>query len=277
MMNNNSINQTPIPPQTIIEDATQVTLIRNANFINTQGPITNREVLSYRDARGLIIYFWLYQQGHRTIFGHFYKARKVQLVAAENQDGAPTFTPIKTTELAIKCVSIEKYYTLRGRELEDPLKEMDLSTRVQQIRTPRDLVTNHVIMPLKMLKNQTHWYFVSQLANGGDLFEFIHDRKHNRDGNIANQRLFRQMTTSIHFLHSLTIFHRDLSAENFVLNLNQQGQPHSAYVIDFGQAMSIPPPMPGENDTIQHRGRHGKVSFSITGLLSLCYNFISFF
>lgn len=153
---------------------------------------------------------------------------------------------------------------MKRQELqEDPINEMRIVNHLKA-QTTR-LLNQHyndgeiigslyghgLLPPLRMLSNasqqglsyqEQEWFVVSQLANGGDLHDFIHNENEtNRPENerIENViKIFKKMVKSVSSLHDLNVFHRDVSPENFVLhNVNGGGQ--GVYLIDYGQARIV--------------------------------------
>lgn len=257
------------------------TLITNARITDNPDQNNDEMVLSYPGR----FHLWLYRQGFETIFGYFYRARSVIPLEANNEVENPTFQlqQERTQQFAVKSISVARYN--EGHEREDPLNEISVSMHIKgilrgrregqglldnQIRAQisQDLLENRVLLPMAMVSNETQpglrdedrqWFILSQLANGGDLWQFISQRRQNPDGghmaSITN--LFRQMVKSVHFLHSVNVFHSDLSPENFVISNNEERQTQSVFVIDFGQAKIFPE----GNETIENPGRFGKDAY----------------
>ncbi len=105
---------------------------------------------------------------------------------------------------------------------------------------PTQIVQNKIIIPLSTYSNrhqqsinddQKYYFIVSQLANSGDMYEYISRNPLSRNDMESIRCLFKQMVKIVHVLHEdLNLWHRDLSVENFVIHDDQ------VFVIDFGQA-----------------------------------------
>lgn len=247
-------------------------------------------VLSYQ-GHHVTLFLWLHSQGFSTIFGHFYRACSVELAEANSQVENATFQVQQGTQkFAVKTVSIAKYEEVGLRE--DPLNEICIASQIREVLRRRreaqglpknqisqDLLDNQVLLPIAELSNGTQpcigceerqHFIVSQLANSGNLWELIEKQRQNHDSRYIEtiNHLFRQMARSVHFLHSINVFHSDFSPENFVINTNKERQSQSVFVIDLGQAKIF---LDG-SERIRNSGRFGKVNSFRVVEYYLCYN-----
>lgn len=140
----------------------------------------------------------------------------------------------ETTEeyVAIKVVSWSKLQSLRGRHLEDPIKEV-ASLQLLGKYHP------HVISILDALQDDTHLFCVFPYMSGGDLSANLLDcMKVSSTGKIDEslaRTWFRQILCGINCLQKKGICHRDLCLENLVLDENQ-----NINIIDFGLCLRTP-------------------------------------
>lgn len=227
-------------------------------------------------------FLWCYRQGHPTIYGTFYMGAQVQRIDGGGVEGVNmgdnggeiTFVfrnGGQQPRFAIKWVSIERYRENGMGMTEDPYNEIGIAEHMRRIMGDARITNNGIIIPIGVISNETqtdiganqrYFFILSQLANGGDLFDAATgDAFHNDDGRNmgAVRNLFRQMVRAIDFLHNeLRVFHRDLSVENFVIHNNGELDDR-VYVIDFGQAQII---NHGE-ETILHDNTHfGKPAYT---------------
>jgi len=96
-------------------------------------------------------------------------------------------------------------------------------------------VVNHpnVVRIIDVLEDARAWYVITELLNGGDLYDRI------QRGAFSEAQLvkFAEYTFSIlKYLHSKGIAHRDLKLENFMLHVNQETGVETIKLIDFGFA-----------------------------------------
>lgn len=86
---------------------------------------------------------------------------------------------------------------------------------------------------LEAIETNTRIYLIMNLAENGDLLEYIRERGPMADDEA--RRLFRQLITATEYFHSLGIVHRDLKCENLLLDLS-----YNLVVSDFGFARGQP-------------------------------------
>ena len=140
----------------------------------------------------------------------------------------------ETTEelVAIKVVSWSKLQSLRGRHLEDPVKELAALQLFGEYRP-------HVISLLDALQDEAHLFCVLPYMSGGDLSTNLLDcMKVSSTGTIDEslaRTWFRQILCGISILQKKGVCHRDLCLENLVLDENQ-----NIHIIDFGLCLRIP-------------------------------------
>jgi len=86
---------------------------------------------------------------------------------------------------------------------------------------------------LEAIETNTRIYLIMNLAENGDLLEYIRERGPMADDEA--RRLFRQLITATEYFHGLGIVHRDLKCENLLLDLS-----YNLVVSDFGFARGQP-------------------------------------
>lgn len=138
-----------------------------------------------------------------------------------------------TDELvAIKVVSWSKLQSLRGRHLEDPIKELAAFQLLGKYHP-------HVISILDALQDDTHLFCVFPYMSGGDLgTNLVECMKSSSTGTIDEtmaRSWFRQLLCGISHLQKKGICHRDLRLENIMLDENRNIQ-----IIDFGLCLRTP-------------------------------------
>ncbi|KAL7442451.1 hypothetical protein ACHAXH_009233 [Discostella pseudostelligera] len=138
-----------------------------------------------------------------------------------------------TDELvAIKVVSWSKLQSLRGRHLEDPVKEL-AALQLLGTRLP------HVISIMDALQDDTHLFCVFPYMSGGDLGTNLMECMKSASTSTIDESLartwFRQILCGISHLQKKGICHRDLCLENLMLDENR-----NLRIIDFGLCIRTP-------------------------------------
>lgn len=85
----------------------------------------------------------------------------------------------------------------------------------------------HIIHIFEVFENKDKIVLVMQYASGGELYEYVSDRKVLNDSEA--RRLFRQIAAAIYYCHKNKVCHRDLKLENILLD--EKG---NAKIGDFG-------------------------------------------
>ncbi|CEM04365.1 unnamed protein product [Vitrella brassicaformis CCMP3155] len=109
-------------------------------------------------------------------------------------------------------------------------------------------------------QNTESFFFVSEFAEGGDMFEFIKP-----EGLVPEEtlkRLIHQILDGVRFIHQYGIVHLDLSVENVLMRYDCSPSENCAILIDFGMAQRLTPnpsARPGESPykpIPKRRGKH---------------------
>ena len=61
-------------------------------------------------------------------------------------------------------------------------------------------------------------YVILELAEGGDLLEYINDNRHENEAQVKKH--FQQLVSGLMAMHEMCIVHRDLKCENVLLDRN---------------------------------------------------------
>ncbi|KAL7543524.1 hypothetical protein ACHAXR_012814 [Thalassiosira sp. AJA248-18] len=159
---------------------------------------------------------------------------------------APIVWEITNENVAIKQVEWRRVHAMRGRLLEDPIKEI---AAMQLIGNDHP----NVLGSMEVLQDQEHLYSVMPFCRGGDLFGVVLEVAQTRQENEALEGAggmsepvarywFRQLLFGLHYLQSKGICHRDLSLENILVDVNH------CLIIDMGMCLRVPYHCPGEPD-----------------------------
>ena len=97
--------------------------------------------------------------------------------------------------------------------------KLDAATKVQMMQEVRlmKLVQHpHVVRLYEVIDTQTKLYLVLELADGGDMYDYIMRHENVGLDEAAARKYFRQIVQAIHYCHELHVVHRDLKPENVV-------------------------------------------------------------
>lgn len=115
---------------------------------------------------------------------------------------------------------------LRGRHLEDPIKEISAMQLVGDYHA-------NILGAMEVLQDEAYLYTVMQYCAGGDLFGVMAEHG-NLDESLARS-WFRQLLSGIFHLQRKGVCHRDLSLENIMLD-----DKNNVMIIDLGMSLRVP-------------------------------------
>uniref|UniRef100_A0A7S1Z2E1 Protein kinase domain-containing protein n=1 Tax=Ditylum brightwellii TaxID=49249 RepID=A0A7S1Z2E1_9STRA len=145
---------------------------------------------------------------------------------------APTVWEVTGEHVAIKMVEWANVHRMRGRLLEDPVKEI---AAMQLIGAG----SPHVLGSTEVLQDDDFLYSIMPYCAGGDLFGVVVNYAEENDGEggmpePVARYWFRQVIQGIHHLQSRGVCHRDLSLENILVNED------NCAIIDMGMCLRVP-------------------------------------
>uniref|UniRef100_T1IL91 non-specific serine/threonine protein kinase n=1 Tax=Strigamia maritima TaxID=126957 RepID=T1IL91_STRMM len=122
---------------------------------------------------------------------------------------------ITKTEVAIKIID------------KSQLDSVNLQKVYREVQIMKLLNHPHIIKLYQVMETKNMIYLVSEYANNGEIFDFIANR--GRLQEPLARKLFGQILSAVTYCHSRRIVHRDLKAENLLLDLNS-----NIKIADFG-------------------------------------------
>lgn len=113
------------------------------------------------------------------------------------------------------------------------LARNDIDTLLGEIKIMCSLDHPNVVCLEEVFEGEDELFLTQELCRGGDLFDRLEDQPNDSYTEADCVQLIRQMLSSIRYLHSKGIIHRDLKLENFLFSDTKSG--HSELkLIDFG-------------------------------------------
>nr|XP_042707765.1 serine/threonine-protein kinase SIK3 isoform X7 [Chrysemys picta bellii] len=98
------------------------------------------------------------------------------------------------------------------------LDEENLKKIFREVQIMKMLCHPHIIRLYQVMETERMIYLVTEYASGGEIFD--HLVAHGRMAEKEARRKFKQIVAAVHFCHCCHIVHRDLKAENLLLDAN---------------------------------------------------------
>ena len=108
-------------------------------------------------------------------------------------------------------------------------KDVHLKFLPRELDALRSLKHKNIIQLIEVLETQDHVYIVMELAEGGDLLDYINKKRFLDDEDAKG--LFHDLVDGLVECHRLRFVHRDLKCENMLLSKN-----YRLKISDFGFA-----------------------------------------
>ncbi|XP_015588740.1 serine/threonine-protein kinase SIK3 isoform X2 [Cephus cinctus] len=117
------------------------------------------------------------------------------------------------------------------------LNEENLAKIFREVHIMKRLRHPHIIRLYQVMETEKMIYLVTEYAPGGEIFDHLV-----RNGRMAEpeaRRVFRQIVQAVHYLHQQRVVHRDLKAENLLLDAD-----NNIKLADFGFSNEYTPGIP---------------------------------
>uniref|UniRef100_A0A8C7X3I1 non-specific serine/threonine protein kinase n=1 Tax=Oryzias sinensis TaxID=183150 RepID=A0A8C7X3I1_9TELE len=107
------------------------------------------------------------------------------------------------------------------------LDDENLKKIFREVQIMKMLKHPHIIRLYQVMETERMIYLVTEFASGGEIFDHLvaHGRMAEKDA----RKKFKQIVAAVHFCHCRNIVHRDLKAENLLLDHNL-----NIKIADFG-------------------------------------------
>ncbi|KJE92045.1 Mark1 protein [Capsaspora owczarzaki ATCC 30864] len=114
------------------------------------------------------------------------------------------------------------------------LNQTSLTKLFREVRIMKMLDHPNIIKLYEVIDTPTTLYLVMEYASGGELFDFLvaHGKMKEKEARIK----FRQIVSAVQYCHSRRVIHRDLKAENLLLDAD-----FNIKIADFGFSNQFTP------------------------------------
>eukprot|EP00123_Amoebidium_parasiticum_P001079 comp12074_c0_seq1/m.6805 comp12074_c0_seq1/g.6805 ORF comp12074_c0_seq1/g.6805 comp12074_c0_seq1/m.6805 type:complete len:706 (-) comp12074_c0_seq1:428-2545(-) len=92
----------------------------------------------------------------------------------------------------------------------------------------------HIVELFQVIESERELFLIMEYASGGELYDYMvaHGKMNEKDARVR----FRQLCQAVHYCHTMGIVHRDLKAENVLLDAEA-----NAIISDFGLSNTFRP------------------------------------
>ncbi|KAL6463192.1 hypothetical protein MHYP_G00275830 [Metynnis hypsauchen] len=124
-------------------------------------------------------------------------------------------------------------HVLTGREVaikiidKTQLNPTSLQKLFREVRIMKALHHPNIVQLFEVIETEKTLYLVMEYASGGEVFDYL--VSHGRMKEIEARAKFRQIVSAVHYCHQKNIVHRDLKAENLLLDADS-----NIKIADFG-------------------------------------------
>jgi calcium-dependent protein kinase len=128
-----------------------------------------------------------------------------------------------------KKLNEERAMKIVKKKAESSINEIEILKKVSH---------PNIISIYEIFEDSKNYYIMSELLEGGELFEEITNR--GSFSEIDAAKIMKQLLSSVYYLHNKNIVHRDLKPENIMM-VGRQNTNFEIKLIDFGTAKIMDP------------------------------------
>ena len=169
-----------------------------------------------------------YRKKNYSISPETVKCKKIGNYLLSNTIGSGTFSKVK---LGIHLPT-QKKVAIKILDREKIKDESDLERISREIHILTVLRHPNIAQLYETIISERHIYIIMEYVEGRDLFQYIYSLQ--RLSELKSSQLFRQLISTIEYIHTLGIVHRDIKPENILLNK----QKTILKLVDFGLSNS---------------------------------------
>jgi len=174
-------------------------------------------------------------------YGNVYEAVARTMYGVLEED-----TPPPERRVAVKCFMVGHKEAQHGEDWEMTVRE--IASRRFSFERERSIMARaehpHLVKMYECFEDRDYLWIVMELCRGGEIYERIAEKV--RAGALGgldesiSRDYFRQMLSALSYLHGISVVHRDVKTENFLL-LGEPGLLHSSVIklCDFGTAVQL--------------------------------------
>ncbi|XP_029956117.1 MAP/microtubule affinity-regulating kinase 4 isoform X3 [Salarias fasciatus] len=124
-------------------------------------------------------------------------------------------------------------HILTGREVaikiidKTQLNPTSLQKLFREVRIMKGLNHPNIVQLFEVIETDKTLYLIMEYASGGEVFDYL--VSHGRMKEVEARAKFRQIVSAVHYCHTKNIVHRDLKAENLLLDADA-----NIKIADFG-------------------------------------------
>ncbi|XP_067350424.1 MAP/microtubule affinity-regulating kinase 4 isoform X2 [Channa argus] len=124
-------------------------------------------------------------------------------------------------------------HILTGREVaikiidKTQLNPTSLQKLFREVRIMKGLNHPNIVQLFEVIETEKTLYLIMEYASGGEVFDYL--VSHGRMKEVEARAKFRQIVSAVHYCHTKNIVHRDLKAENLLLDADA-----NIKIADFG-------------------------------------------
>ncbi|XP_009859958.2 MAP/microtubule affinity-regulating kinase 3 isoform X2 [Ciona intestinalis] len=176
-------------------------------------------------------------RSHRNPSNHMQRSR---MATGDDQPHIGQYRILKTIGKGNFAKVKLARHVLTGREVaikiidKKQLNTSSLQKLFREVRIMKHLDHPNIVKLYEVIENSKQLLLVMEYANGGEVFDYLvaHGRMKEKEARAK----FRQIVSSVQYLHSKNIVHRDLKAENLLLDADM-----NIKIADFGFSNEFTP------------------------------------